>query len=280
MNTSTRHEPPRGLRNLASVRKLATWLPSILFAVVVALAVGGSLIAPSGVTESVSTPFASSPNSPLGADRLGRDVWSRILAGGAPVLSAATIATLVASALGVPVGVLLAGRRSLPARLGQRMVDVMIVVPPLAVLLVVMARVADTTLVIATAIGVIGAPIAARVALAAADPVWRRGHVEQAVLRGETRLWIAGHEVVPSITGPLIADAGLRFAGAVSISSAITVLGYGPEPPATDWAAQLVDNLSGVALNPWASLAPALAITLLAVSANLAADTIARHLAT
>jgi len=254
------------------------WLPAVLLITVLVLIVSGPAWAPSTITESVGVPFGPSPNSPLGTDRLGRDVWSRLLAGGTPVLVTSSIATLIASAIGIPAGVLLAGRNSVAAQAGRRLMDVVIVVPSLAVLLVVLARVDDSTLTIGTVIGLIGAPIAGRVALAAADPIWRHGHVEQAVLRGETRAWIARHEIVPSITGPLIADAGLRFAAAVSFSSAATVLGYGPEPPATDWASQLVQNLNGVTLNPWASLAPALAITLLAVSANLTADTIARRL--
>lgn len=270
----------RSQRRVARWHESSMWVSIVFFVGVVVLIVGGSACAPSGVTESVAVPFGPSPHSPLGADRLGRDVWSRLLAGGTPVLVASSIATLIASLIGVPAGVLLAGRASVPARVGRRLIDILIVVPPIAVLLLALARVDDTTTVIGIVIGLIGAPIAGRVALAAADPVWRRGHVEQAVLRGETRAWIAHHEILPSITGPLIADAGLRFAAAVSVSSAATVLGYGPEPPATDWASQLVENLNGVALNPWASLAPALAITLLAVSANLTADTIARAFST
>ena len=280
MTSPVSERPTAGSGPERSSRRTSWWVfvPATAFAAMVLLAIAGSWLAPHGVTDPVATPFARDAGL-LGADRLGRDVWSRLLGGGGPVLLASSIATGVATALGVPAGVLLAGRSTRMSRLGRRALDVAIVVPPLAVLLVVLARVDDSTLIIGIVIGLIGAPIAGRVALAASDPVWRRSHVEQAVLRGERRTWIALNEVAPSIVGPLVADAGLRFAAAVSVSSAVNVLGYGPEPPATDWASQLVENLSGASLNPWAAVAPALAITLLAVSANLTADTVARRCA-
>ncbi len=53
-------------------------------------------------------------------------------------------------------------------------------------------------------------------------------------------------------------------------------LGLGLQPPAADWALMISENRSGLTLNPWAVLAPALMIALLTIAVNLVGDAIAR----
>lgn len=250
---------------------------STLLAAVVVVALAGPTVAPHGLNERISAPFAApSAESLLGADRLGRDVLSRLLHGGRRVLLIPLGATVLASAVGVPIGLLWASRRRSEGWEG-RLLDVVILVPSLLIVLVTVARSGSGGVVLTMVSASVAMPYVTRYTRAGATPVWRRAHVEQAMLRGEARWWVAAHEVLPHMAGPLLADAGLRFAGTLTLVTAMSVLGYGPDPPSTDWAAMILENLSGRTLNLWSVLAPAGVLTALAVSANVVLDRASRR---
>lgn len=250
---------------------------SVLLAVVVAVAMAGPAIAPHGLNERVGMPYApGSAESVLGTDRLGRDVLSRLLHGGQRVVLVPLGATALASAVGVPLGLLWASRRRSEGWEG-RILDVVLLVPPVLIVLVAVARVGSSGVVLTMAAAGVAVPYVTRYTRAGAAPVWGRAHVELDMLRGESRWWVAVHEVLPHMRGPLLANAGLRFAGTLALVTAMSVLGYGPNPPSTDWAAMILENLSGRSRNLWAVLAPAVMLTALAVSANVVLDQVARR---
>jgi peptide/nickel transport system ATP-binding protein len=114
----------------------------------------------------------------------------------------------------------------------------------------------------------LGVPMSARVIHATARPLRRAGFVEAAVAHGESPV----RELLPAVAGTVLADLGLRIVTALQLAVAVTVLGFGPPPPAADWAAMLRENLPGVDLNPWSVLAPAGALAVLAVAVTLTLD--------
>ena len=80
----------------------------------------------------------------------------------------------------------------------------------------------------------------------------------------------------PALAGVVGADVGLRCVLALQLAAALSLLGFGPAPPAPDWAAMLRENLPGVTLNPAALVAPAAALaalTLLVAALGHAAAT-------
>ena len=79
-------------------------------------------------------------------------------------------------------------------------------------------------------------------------------------------------EIVPNLVGPLLADAGARFVGALYMVASAGFLGFNPLGGDGDWATMIQTNLDGLGKNPWASLAPALAVVSITVPANLLAD--------
>jgi len=97
-------------------------------------------------------------------------------------------------------------------------------------------------------------------------------YVEAAQARGDRTLTIWRKDVLPNILPPLLADFGVRFAISVILVASMNYLGLGLQPPASDWALMMSENLPGITLNLWAVLAPAIALALLTVGANLVAD--------
>lgn len=245
----------------------------------VALAVLGPVMAPRAPTEIVGAPF-SRPGarvSFLGTDHLGRDVLSRVFHGGRSLVLVPLAGTALATLLGGSLGVLAAGagRRAQTALI--RCLDVLIVLPPVLVLLVLLNTSAPRALVLVATIVLVTTPFAARYARAAAEPLLRSGYVEHALASGDRRAAVLVRDVAPNLTGPLLADTGLRYVGAVYLVASAGFLGYGPAGQGVDWGSMIAENASGANLNVWAVVAPCAALALLTVSANLVADRLARR---
>ncbi len=92
-----------------------------------------------------------------------------------------------------------------------------------------------------------------------------RGFVEAAVARGERTCAILRREILPNIVAPIAADVGLRFTYSIILVASVNFLGLGLQPPAADWALMISENRSGLDLNPYGVLAPAVMIALLTI---------------
>jgi peptide/nickel transport system permease protein len=249
-------------------------------AVVLGATLCGPFLTPHRTDDPIVAPYASpSVAAPLGGDHLGRDVLSRLLAGGAELLlvsaTVAVVVTLLAALLGT-----LAVLRPAVGRVVERGADVLILLPPvLGVLLIVLSWPGGGPVALITAAVLLGLPYAVRVVAAAAAPVAWAGFVQAAVVGGERLGRVLWREVLPNLRGVLVALLGLRFVAATYLVATAAFLQVGPQPPAANWALMVRENGEGVLLNPWAVIAPSLAIGVLAVAVHLAADRLApaRH---
>jgi ABC-type dipeptide/oligopeptide/nickel transport system permease subunit len=249
---------------------------AVVVGALLVLVVAGPALAPYSPTDPVGPPYALPGEfGLLGTDQLGRDVLSRVLVGGQPVVLTSLVGALAGSVAGAAVGLLSAVRRArVPGTVLMRPLDAVAAVPPMLVLLLVLTALPGRAGIV-LAIAVAGAPLVARVAAAAAAPVVGRAHVEAALARGEGLAWVLGREVLPLVAGPLVADAGVRFVGAVYLVTAAGFLGLGAG--AADWGQLIVEALPGAVLQPAALAAPVLLVALLAVSVNLVADDLVRR---
>lgn len=251
-------------------RVLAPAGPAVLLALV---GLVGPWIAPGDPARPVTGPFApAGAGGALGGDVLGRDVLSRLLHGGRGLVGLGLLIAGTATALGGLLGMVAALRPGV-GRVVDRAVDVLMLVPSiLVVLLVALSWPGGGSWAVALAAIAMSVPYAARVMAAAAAPVSRSGFVEAAVAGGE-RLWaLTLRESLPNLRSTLLTLFGLRFVEAVYVVSAAAFLQVGPQPPAADWALMIRENAAGMTLNPWAVLAPSLAVVALSVGVNLAVD--------
>lgn len=274
-------DPVAASRPVASTprrARTATTLLAVPLALAVLAAAAGPWFAPHGLGETVDLPYTDPGGGALlGTDHLGRDVWSRVLHGGRPIVVVPVVATAVATVLGGLAGMVAAatGRRARAAVMA--VLDVMVVLPPLLVLLVLLYRFGARPWVLVVAVVTVTTPFVARYTRAAAAPILASGYVETALAMGERRLVVWCREVVPNLVGPVVADAGLRFVGAIYLVASAGFLGFGADRRRTDWGAMIAENIDGARLNPWAVVAPCVAIAGLTVSANLLADRAARR---
>ncbi|MYS86919.1 ABC transporter permease [Embleya scabrispora] len=239
---------------------------------------GAALVGPffaGSPDRSVAPPFSPPDgDAPLGTDFLGRDVLARLLTGGESVLLYAGLATLVAYAVGITVGLAAGYLRSWPDPLLMRSVDVLLSFPSLVFILLFATAFGRGIGAVVMATAVIQLPAIARIIRTATLTQSARGYVEAAVLRGESSSSVLRREILPNITRTLSADVGLRFTWSVLLIASVNFLGLGLQPPNADWGLMVSENRAGmsVALNPWAVLAPALMLGLLTVAINLLGD--------
>jgi peptide/nickel transport system permease protein len=250
---------------------------AILLVLVVGIALLGPYVAPHPLDQPIGLPFQR-PNGHalLGTDFLGRDVLSRVLFGGRSVIALASIATVLAYAGGLAIGMIAGYTRSIVDPLLMRPADVLLSFPALLFLLVLVTGAGTSTAVVVIGVAIIQMPLIARIIRSATLAQSVRGFVEAAVARGERTTAILRRELFPNILAPIMADVGLRFTYSIILVASVNFLGFGLQPPSADWALMISENRSGLSLNPWSVLAPALMLALLTIAVNMVGDAIAR----
>jgi peptide/nickel transport system permease protein len=244
---------------------------------VVAVAVIGPLVAPDSPTALLTFPFGKpSGQFPLGADFLGRDVLSRVLEGGWLLLLMAVAATVLGVAAGAAAGISAAYLRGRSDGLIMRTVDVILAFPQLVFALLLLSILGPRLWLIVLAVGLTHAPAVARVLRSATLDISERDFVKVAELQGMRPATVMTREILPSLSTPLMVEAGLRLTYSIIIMAGLAFLGFGQPPPSPSWGTMINENRAGLALNPWAVVIPALLIALLTIGTNLLTDAIGR----
>lgn len=247
-------------------------------AVLVALVLLGRRLAPYDPERPVAVPWSRpSWEMPLGTDALGRDVVSRVVSGGAHLLTVSLASAAAALLCGVALGLAAGWSAAALGRAVRWFCDLLLAVPALILALVLAVALPGATAVVVASV-LSGAPLTARVVGVRCAAVRDSGFVRAAVERGERTPSVLVRELLPAVSGLIAADAGLRLLTALQLATALAVLGLGPQPPAPDWALMLSENLPGAALNPAALLAPAVPLALTAWLLAAAARTAGRRL--
>lgn len=239
----------------------------------VLLALVGPLVAGPAGPRSVS--FTSPEGHWLGTDFSGRDVWHQVLLGGRSVVLVALAATALAYLVAIPLGLTAAlTRRTWLEEALMRPLDVVIAVPSLLLVLLVAATLTPGPVGLTVLVGLAAVPDAARVVHAAAVEISSRPAVEALRMQGESWWRTAIGYVARSMRRTLAADAGIRLTGALYLVATAAFLGVGVQPDAADWAVMVDRNRTGLFLQPWAVVVPALLIAALSMGTNLLFDAV------
>lgn len=247
---------------------------------VILLAAVGPWIAPHPAGASVAVPFMPPGEGHVfGTDRLGRDLWSQTLHGGRALLVVPLVATAATVVAGAALGITLGYLRGRADTLALAAVDVFLVMPGIVLVLVLANWWGGGPGVVVLAMVLSGTPVLARISRAATLEVIGAPFVQVSITQGDSTLTIFRREVLPNIAGPVLAGSGLMFVGALYLSAALSLLGFRPQPPETNWALMIIDNIEGAGLNVWAIALPAVMIAMLSVSGNLILQALANRVA-
>ncbi len=208
----------------------------------------------------------------LGTDELGRDVLARILFGARASIQAGVLATLLAMAIAVPIGVAAGYFRSWLDPVVARITDVLLAFPFL-ILAVGLAAILGPSLLNATiALGVGAAPGLIRVARGEALSLREEDYVRAAVANGATDAAIIARHVLPNMLNTLIVQGTVTIPAAIIGEAVLSFLGLGVQPPTPSWGVMLSAAQPFVSQAPRLALFPGLAIFFCSLSFNLLGD--------
>jgi peptide/nickel transport system permease protein len=200
--------------------------------------------------------LAPSWTHPLGTDGLGRDVLARLGHGAAATVGVALAVCLISCLFALAVGFL--------PSLSAGAADIANALPPVIVGILVAAALGPGTAGASVAVALISWPPLAAHASALVQETRAAGFLTAQKAIGSTPRWILTRHILPAVAGPVARHALLRLPGIALALASLGFLGLGAQPPAPEWGLLLDESRAYVERAPWAALAPAAALALLA----------------
>ncbi len=208
----------------------------------------------------------------LGTDELGRDILSRLCFGARPSLEAGAISVSLALVLGVPMGLLAGYFGGWPDQLLMRLADALWSLPGLVLALAVGAILGQGLVNAMVAIGVVYAPVFARLGQGQALSTREEEYVVAARSLSAGHFRIMVRHIWPNVLAPVVVQASLMLGQAIIFEAALSFLGLGVQPPNPAWGSMLRTAYQYMQVDPWYSLFPGTAIFCTVFGFNLLGD--------
>ena len=253
------------IKNRMALAALVFILAILVFAMLAPLLTGYDPTS----TDSRSVLTAPSREHIFGTDRLGRDIFSRIVYGARISLAIGFIAVGIASLIGVLIGAI-AGYYGGPIDyMLMRFVDIMLCFPTIFLILAVISLLEPSITNIMVIIGATGWMGIARLVRAEVLTLKERDFVSAAKVMGAKDSRIILRHLIPNAIGPVLVSATLGIGGAILTESALSFLGIGVQPPSPSWGNILMDGRSTLGVAWWLTVFPGLFILFTVLSYNI-----------
>ena len=246
-----------------------------ILAAIVAYCVFWPMVAPYGANEVdlLRTRQGPSLHHPFGTDQLGRDLLTRIAAGGQNSLLIGAMALAIILAIGVAYGTTAAMVGGKIDAAMMRLVDGLFALPRIVVAIVILVALklnAQNIQTIAVALSIIGWMLTARLVRGQVLSLKARDYVTAARAFGASGRRIAVRHLIPNSAGIILVALFLELPTVIVGEAFIAVVGLGPSPPTATWGNIAKDGLD--ASQGWAMFWPSVIIALFALSANVLVD--------
>ena len=230
----------------------------------------------------------------LGADKLGRDLLSRIIYGARVSLAVAFIGPVVSTIVGLAVGLLAGYMGGRVDNLLMRLVDIMYAFPTILLIILLMAvfrtsfqgheagTLAYTLDKLDSSIGgllfvFIGIGLTAWMGMARLVrgqvlSVREQAYIEAARALGARSPTIIIQHILPNILSPLIIAETLAIPGYISYETFLSFIGLGVKPPTPSWGSMIAEGAQAIQTYPNQAIFPALVLALIMFSFNFLGD--------
>jgi len=232
------------------------------------------LIAPLDPLDGTLSDSLQGPNSHylLGADKNGRDVFSRLIYGTRTALGAALGVVLISEFIGVPLGIWAAYRGGWIDEGITRVWDMLLAFPPLLLSFAVVAAFGPSLTHVVISLGILYVPFISRVVRGVTLVQKEMTYTEAARAMGYGQFRIIFRHILPNCISQIIVVSSLDLAYALLDIAALSYLGLGVQPPTPDWGAMLSEGQLVLLNSPHLALAAGIAILVAVLGFNLLGD--------
>jgi peptide/nickel transport system permease protein len=265
----------RGLYRFRSNRLSMVGLIMLIFIMIVA--VFAPIIAPypddatgkTNVTERLQAP---SPTHFFGTDKVGRDIFSRVVMGTGLALQVGTVIILLATTIGVTIGAIAGYSGGWVDDILMRITDIFLTVPALVLAIAMSAALGKGIVNTMIGISLVWWPGFARLTRSLVLSLREEPFVEAAYGIGAGHMRIIFRHILPNAVSPIIIKMTTDFGFAVLTAAAMGFIGLGAQPPTPEWGAMINDGRRFFPDEWWIATFPGLAIWLMVFSWNLIGD--------
>lgn len=265
-------------RGAGVVRRFRRNRKAVIGAALLALMAAAALLSP------VVSPYSPAQPSPddvfappgprhwMGSDEIGRDLFSRVLAGARISLAVGLAASALTLTGGVVFGLLSGYRGGWVDTVVMRAVDVMLAVPTLLFALATAAALGRALSNVVLAVGIASIPRFTRFVRGCVLSARENVYVEAARAEGCSEARVAVRHILPNIYGPALILGTLNVGVAILTAATLSFLGMGAQPPTPEWGLILAQGRDYLQNAWWISTFPGIAIALTVLAVNLFGD--------
>jgi peptide/nickel transport system permease protein len=243
-------------------RNTLLWVGIVLVSLLVLLALLAPIIAPNDPFKVGLAPSLAPPSGELimGADKLGRDLFSRIIYGARTTLLVSLPSIAIAVILGLLLGLTAGYFGGRVDQVIMRVLDIFLAFPGLLLAIAVVAVLGPSIPNLIITIAILYTPRMARIVRGPVLSLKQREFIGAARVSGAGDWRIIRRHILPNVLSPVIVDATLSASQAIITESALAYLGLGAPPPTPSWGEMLSSSRQFMTSAPWSALFPGIAI--------------------
>ena len=235
---------------------------AIMLLSIIIIAVFADYIAPFEYDENDVSAVLQPPSAThiLGTDKLGRDLWSRIVYGTRIAFKVAAIGGAIQLFLGVVVGLFCGYAGGIVDRSMLFFADLTWCVPGMVMALAVVTILGSNLTNAIIAIALVNWASMARTVRAKTMSLKNMAFIETGIAFGENNLALMFRYILPNIIPALIVMFSMSLPGTIMSTTTLSFLGVGSQPPSPDWGLMVSEGITYITRAPWLAIYPGLAL--------------------
>ena len=241
----------------------------VLMAICAPLLTGGRSPTDGNIIDAIQAPSAEHP---FGTDKMGRDIFARVLYGARASLSSTFALVLTIFVVGTFLGVISGYFGGWVDTIIMRIADMMIAFPGLVLAIAVAGMLGASTKNAVIAIAVVSWPKYARLARSLVMKIRHTDFVAAAIVTGSKTPYMLWKYMFPNTITTLVITAATDIGSMMMELAALSFLGFGAQPPTPEWGSMLNEGRNFMQSAPWMMIYPGLAIFVTVVIFNMLGD--------
>lgn len=246
----------------------------IIIILLILIAIFADVIAPYGYAEQdLKNTFASPSATHLcGTDKLGRDVFSRLIYGARESLLIGFLSVLLAASIGMVLGAIAGYYGGVLDNVLMRFLDIYQSIPNILMSMVLATALGASTQNTILALGISTIPLHARILRSQFMTLREQEYVEAAIATNANDFEIIFKHVLPNAISPMIVQITMSLGLSILAGATLSFLGLGAQPPSPEWGTMISEGRNYLRNYPYLALAPGLCIMVTVLSFNLLGD--------